>query len=981
MKKVLALFLAILMCLSVFAGCTTPSEENGGATLEQAKEYLSSSMKEYNGRETMNDYDVVGKVIVDGVTFEVTWKTNNDKITVKASSKANFWTIDLPDLNETEVEYKLIATIKAADGKTIDVEFTPKLPAFDNRGVSTDLSEDVAYKIFFEQVNLGYTLYALNTTQDNNNKFINSTLDPKEAADFYAEKVQDGYKIYTMIDGTKYYLHATATPKESGSGYTKAIGFATTTECVFVYDAEISTYTVKIGSETFGVGTYNAFETISISEKSYFTAAKINVEGGQFPIAFMTSEYAETLTPDEKPVVNDPEADSTLTIAEAIALGETKVKDQYTSGKYYVTGTIKEVQNDVYGNIVITDGTNDILVYGTFDATGAIKYGEMENPPKAGDTVTVYGVIGMYSAAQIKNAWIVDVKKVVCEEHTYDNACDADCNACGETREPAAHVYDNACDAACNVCEAEREPAEHIYDNACDAKCNECEAERTPEAHKDDNTDAKCDVCGASVNAETIEKGRIDAEAAALEFKDVHVSGEYTLPAKGAQYDNVTITWTAEGATIANGKVTLSNATASDVTVTLKATFTCGSTTETKTYTFKVTAHAFDHACDADCNVENCTYTRQVADHNDANNDGKCDACGQRVASAPVAGVAYKLFVYQANNKKNLYFKGEMVSTYYFGTSENASEGVDIYFETVSGGYNMYFMLNGTKNYISVVASGSHINAVYGTTSTPSVYTYDKELDTMVTVVGEKTYFIGTYGTFDSISPSDTSKVDTNFISHYIRVEDASTCTHAYAASCAPKCYLCGTANPNPVHDYADATCTAPKTCETCKATTGEALGHNYVGGTCTNCGGAEPTLDISNATVVELDMMGTTNLQTATTSQTVYAANGITCTNDKADSTNDNYTSQGTYAARMYKGSTIKVEYTNIVKIVFVLDDYNNGQYLPGFDGMTVDGATIERVGDTVTILFNAPVNVFQSAGLGAQIRVETIKVYTLAN
>ena len=409
MKRFLALFLALLMCVGVFASCKKKGDGDSTVTLEQAKDYLYNVMKDKNGKEIPNDYDVVGKIIIEGVTFDVTWKTDNENIKIKESSKANMWTVDLPEVNASVIEYKLTATIKAADGTTIEVSFTPKLPVVDNAGVTTTPEPGVAYKLFFEQVNLGYTLYALNTTQDNNNKFINATLDPKEAADFYVEKVDGGYKIYTEINGVKNYVHATAVAKESGTGFTKCIGFATETTSVFSYDAERFTFTVTINGQIFGVGTYNAFETISISEITHFTNNNINIEGGQFPIGFMTSAHAETLAPDEKPQVNDPAENSTLTIAEAIALGKTKVKDQYTAGKYYVTGKITAVQNETYGNLMISDGTNSILVYGTYDSTGAKKYGEMDNKPVVGDTITVYGIVGMYNDAQIKNAWITNV--------------------------------------------------------------------------------------------------------------------------------------------------------------------------------------------------------------------------------------------------------------------------------------------------------------------------------------------------------------------------------------------------------------------------------------------------------------------------------------------------------------------------------------------------------------------------------------------
>jgi predicted small lipoprotein YifL len=42
-------------------------------------------------------------------------------------------------------------------------------------------------------------------------------------------------------------------------------------------------------------------------------------------------------------------------------------------------------------------------------------------------------------------------------------------------------------------------------------------------------------------------------------------------------------------------------------------------------------------------------------------------------------------------------------------------------------------------------------------------------------------------------------------------------------------------------HDFYAATCTAPKTCKTCKSTEGKALGHNYSGKTCSRCGSANP--------------------------------------------------------------------------------------------------------------------------------------------
>ncbi len=45
----------------------------------------------------------------------------------------------------------------------------------------------------------------------------------------------------------------------------------------------------------------------------------------------------------------------------------------------------------------------------------------------------------------------------ITHEHTYDNACDADCNICGEWRETAGHSYDDDYDPDCNICGETRE--------------------------------------------------------------------------------------------------------------------------------------------------------------------------------------------------------------------------------------------------------------------------------------------------------------------------------------------------------------------------------------------------------------------------------------------------------------------------------------------------------------------------------------------
>ena len=101
----------------------------------------------------------------------------------------------------------------------------------------------------------------------------------------------------------------------------------------------------------------------------------------------------------------DPAANSTLTLAQATELGSKYSAWVYTSGKYYVSGTISEV--DASGTMTITDGTNSFYIYKTYSADGATGYADMTEKPVVGDTVTVYGLIGNHQGnPQMKNGWI-----------------------------------------------------------------------------------------------------------------------------------------------------------------------------------------------------------------------------------------------------------------------------------------------------------------------------------------------------------------------------------------------------------------------------------------------------------------------------------------------------------------------------------------------------------------------------------------------
>ena len=169
------------------------------------------------------------------------------------------------------------------------------------------------------------------------------------------------------------------------------------------------------------------------------------VEGVEVPVADHKDENGDFKCDAGCGAIVEPAADSVLTIEQALALGSLKT----TTNKYYVTATVKNIYNTFYGNMWITDGTNEICVYGTKSADGTTSYDKLSKHPVPGDVITVYGNLSPHEGSgQFKDAWLIDIK----HEHSFSEAtCKvlATC-ACGETTgELADHEY---VEGTCKVC-------------------------------------------------------------------------------------------------------------------------------------------------------------------------------------------------------------------------------------------------------------------------------------------------------------------------------------------------------------------------------------------------------------------------------------------------------------------------------------------------------------------------------------------------
>ncbi len=177
------------------------------------------------------------------------------------------------------------------------------------------------------------------------------------------------------------------------------------------------------------------------------------------------------------------------------------------------------------------------------------------------------------------------------------------------------------------------------------------------------------------------------------------------------------------------------------------------------------------------CKVSGCGYSYK-ANYTDSKNhnfvSGTCTVCGEKETVKPTyvtsvtVGKAYKLGFLSTAVDAEYYFTGTM-SGYYGATDTDQTKGVDVFVETAGGGYYLYFKEGSTKKYINLVlAIGTdgkeHYNFTFGNTAS-SVYTWDSAKNALTTKVSGEQSYIGTYGTYYTMSVLTSTKLkDTDYI-------------------------------------------------------------------------------------------------------------------------------------------------------------------------------------------------------------------------
>ena len=302
MKKFIACALALVLCLSLFAGCnsnkpveTQPKETQPAQAaptaadgLENARAYLKTMYKDKAGK-VLRDFDVVSQVKIGNFTYDIAWTTDATEENVKISApEGNKIVIDInEEPGEEDLVFTLTATV-SAEGKSESASFefyVPGTPASSGGPAFVEVPEvGGTYKYALTQANLGQTLYF---TGAMNGNYLATSADPTKAVDVTIEEAEGGVRLFFMNGEEKLYIdiHEYAEGKAG-------VRITAEPSAVFVWNEECKVFAAEVAGAPRYLGTYNTYNTISASDIKYISGDKLGDIGiSQFPAGFCTVNY------------------------------------------------------------------------------------------------------------------------------------------------------------------------------------------------------------------------------------------------------------------------------------------------------------------------------------------------------------------------------------------------------------------------------------------------------------------------------------------------------------------------------------------------------------------------------------------------------------------------------------------------------------------------------------------------------------------
>lgn len=429
---------------------------------------------------------------------------------------------------------------------------------------------------------------------------------------------------------------------------------------------------------------------------------------------------------------------------------------------------------------------------------------------------------------------------------------------------------------------------------------------------------------------------------------------------------------------------------------------------ETYTITWTASISNVKFAPSADGKTVNVTATRTAeaqpytltATFADA--DGKTSAIEFRatVPANPNAGGEYGdsfyLYMDQMNLGKLEWLKGGVNSQYSSAnTSDKSADAGEFFAEEVTGGKKIFTVVDNVKKYFGASSSKNsdngktYQNLKEETDASKALVWVVNEDKSITTVIDGTTFYLGATGT----SYSAQLTMEPAFTYFPVKVTELVESVNATATIKASGLNENSTVtftSPSPVEGRVTAK-VGTQVKFTVAPATGCTLETVKVAGTVLTAKDGVYTATLEKNCIVDVSVnnpnarveylhesvdMTTCNV-TGDASQRVYTYNDATVTNIRGDAADPcKNRDSNKPAARFYKDSTFKIAYTGMLRVVLTMDT----GYTEGFEGMTVQGATIlhESWSNKAIIVFDNATNEFTSGKLAAQIRVSKIDIYT---
>ena len=162
-------------------------------------------------------------------------------------------------------------------------EFEPEAPVY-------EMPAEFCLSMY--QAMVDSTLYFTGAMAGN---YLATSENPADAVKLYSEKVGNGYRMYFVDGGVKYYVEI----YDRGSGRS-GVQITNAPSTVYTWSDEINTWVTTLGDISYWLGTYNKFTTISASQAVYITEENTGVS--QFPVVWDQMP----VDPSESVLVIDP---------------------------------------------------------------------------------------------------------------------------------------------------------------------------------------------------------------------------------------------------------------------------------------------------------------------------------------------------------------------------------------------------------------------------------------------------------------------------------------------------------------------------------------------------------------------------------------------------------------------------------------------------------------------------------------------------